>query len=1271
LRKNKKSVKRSQSIRNKKKTRRKAKAFAKAKKKNSDKVQFDEMREQINNPLIAYEQNLFIKNIFKDTLREYSKVDTACFFSSLLLIPSYQSSQYRLEKAIVISLSFCEGDKKPDKNLIDFILKKSSELFGMMEDPAEDVFISTIWFENKQYKISTGLWEGGVYQTQIFLDFLETAPNNSKNLKIKKRVAAILKASDLIITKNELKANEIGGEYPVAKINIDELNDINANIGMVKLNSFLESAFLPCIEKIEVSNLYAQEFGASDLEEKPFIINKGNCFLILPSSILVCIKRQIIKFVREEYSGEHLDSLFFSHQSQKLHETNLLKKLKGSPVAFYPIKDVNGWMSSEFIVEFDKGYFFQFIFLGESLNAIDGDWFSGFTSPRKQLSKHINKSIAQAKTFSIEKQNGYKGCTIIVPCGYGRGLGVGLDFKRNETWTLIVINAHDLDTLSNDSDCTPHKIWRLIESLDQLNNMGVYLMNPNGFLNLYAYAKQNNYCLVPHESFQDPESNPFNIMISLPNNSQVGLRAQVLKNTERLLLDHHDLGSIKVIRAFGNSLFSHNEKYDIFCTEAVNPNLFQCVYVEEDYKIWIEQEIIKDYDFAIQFQFFEAALSWIKKIITTLKSNSLNLPTNLQVWSLSYDFPEDVHKVRDCPSPEKILSSFSNKFVNPVLYSHFGVEFVEGLRSEFNFSEQALVLSIVSYICDFNQNVDSEKFLQKIVENVDAKHTHFFVANKYREYFIEDKSEPIYIEQTDEQNLKLNFGWSCRNRSQGNVIEGKSACKKFLNELVRHAWDLIKNRLCLFNRESLIKKLLINMEHCKHQKARWERTFKANLALQKDKENLYSVVYDKIGQLNGASLSTRLVIEMAICECPLNSGKEAGILDIQELICFASLMHHLGGISEAINYDVLEPKLIISAFGDIMYNHDFENTILKSYSSEINESFLSYSMKEYSKHFNQAETVKTVNNLFDEDFNKAWICEFGFTIDDARQFVEKLEDYGLKQNKLVYNISYENIIEMFDKKRIEVIDNIIKALVIYPRETWTEIPAPFKPTDWQPWKFRRRFSLIMRPLVQYDDSDFLISPQHIRDGFFYFVRCCHSATLDENNFSTHWMKKWIGDARRVNGLAFNSKVANRLQELGWTVREEIKLTEILNKKLPDLGDVDVLAWNSELNLVVIVECKALDFAKTQGEIARQLYDFKGQKNNKGKNDKLLKHIHRLDVLKENTEQLSKFTNLNLDQVVKGYVVFSNKVPMEFNENRSHKDQIEFLTFEQLEQLESK
>ena len=428
------------------------------------------------------------------------------------------------------------------------------------------------------------------------------------------------------------------------------------------------------------------------------------------------------------------------------------------------------------------------------------------------------------------------------------------------------------------------------------------------------------------------------------------------------------------------------------------------------------------------------------------------------------------------------------------------------------------------------------------------------------------------------------------------------------------------------------------------------------------------MVNDKIGRLNGASLSTRLVIEMAICESPLNEGKKAGILDIQELICLASLMHHMGGISEAINYDVIEPKLVISTFGDVMFNHDFEDTILKSYASIINDSFLSYSIKEYPKYLTETEPVKTVNNLFEDDFSKAWLDEFGFTIDDARMFIEKLEEYGLKQQELVYKISYENILEMFDEKTKKITKKIIHELIIYHRKSWTKIPSPFKSTDWQPWKFRRRFSLSMRPLVQLDDSNFLVSPQHIRNAFFYLVRCSHSATLDENHFSSRLMKKWIGDARRTNGLAFNSKVANRLQELGWMVREEIKLTEILNQKLSDFGDVDVLAWNSKLNIVAIIECKALDFAKTQGEIARQLYDFKGQKTVKGKKDRLLKHMYRLDVLKDNTDQLSKFTNINSDIAIKGYVVFSNTVPMVFNDNRSYKDQIEFLTFDQLEQL---
>lgn len=1271
----KKSVKQNQTNRLKKQQKRKAKAKEKSKTearakcyKKTSRFHLNEMFMQGNKGKINDEDYQFIKNAFGEALKEYSKIDTVSVFSSFLLNPSYQSSQYRLEKAISICLSFCKGDKEPDLSLVKFIFEKSYELFGSMEDPAEDVFISTVWFEGNQYKVSKGLWEGGIYQTQIFLDFISSAQNNEKNIFIKNRLRAILKASDLILTKIGISINEIGAEYPITDINYDEIPDLRELIDKVKLPHFDESLFLPCIDINNLSELYKQEFGESDLEEAPFVTDGDSCSLILPSSILVCIKRQIINFVRKNYSNEMLDALFFIYQAKKINETNLLRKLVNIPIEFSRIKGIDGWRYYDNIIEFDKGYFFHFIFLGESLSSLGSDWFNGFTKPDNKLSKYIDYLISEAKFSAIEKKGGRKGCTILVPCGYGKGLVLNLGFKSDNQWMLEIINSHDLDTISNDTDCNPHRIWRIVESLEQLATMGVRLMNPNGFLNLYAYAKENNYCIVPHQSFQESDSTPYGITIFMSSNYQIKLRQQVIKDSEKLQEYHHKIGAVKVVRGFTDSLFINNDKYNIYYPETVDRDIFQCIYVSSDFKIWIEQRIIKDFDFSIQYQCFEAALSWMEKIIIVVNSAGLLIPDNLKIWNLSFNFPKDFNEIRDCPKPEEVLSCFSNKFVSPVLYSTFGTEFIDGLRQEDNFSEQALILSFISYICDFNGISDYREILNKIIESPFARHIHLFVAKKYREIFISDKQEPIHIEQTDGNNIKLNLGWSCRDRSQGNLIEGKNDCKHYLNDLVGRIWETIKKKLQVLDRESLIYDLLVNMEISDHQKERWKRTFKANLALQQDTADLYSVVNNKILLFNGASLSSRLVIEMAICECPLNGGREAGILDIQELMCLASLMHHLGGLSEAINYDAIDPKLVISTFGDVMFNQDFNNTVLESYAYKINESALSVSVNKYAEHLTESKPVETVNGLFKENFTKAWVDEFGFTIDDARSVIDTLEDYGRKQSKLIYRVSYEDILGMFDAEKLEVVKRVIEELVIYPRASWTTIPSPFKKVDWQPWRFRRRFSLIMRPFVQFDDTNFLISPQHIRNAFIYLARSCHDATLDENHFSSKLMKKWVGDARKTNGLAFNTDVANKLQELGWTVREEIKLTEILNKKLEDWGDVDVLAWNNKLKIVAVIECKDLDFAKTEGEIARQLYDFKGQQDEKGKKDRLLKHVCRLDVLSNDIDTLAKFTEMNSEFTLKGYVVFSNTVPMVFNDNRFYKDQIEFLTFEQLEHL---
>lgn len=277
----------------------------------------------------------------------------------------------------------------------------------------------------------------------------------------------------------------------------------------------------------------------------------------------------------------------------------------------------------------------------------------------------------------------------------------------------------------------------------------------------------------------------------------------------------------------------------------------------------------------------------------------------------------------------------------------------------------------------------------------------------------------------------------------------------------------------------------------------------------------------------------------------------------------------------------------------------------------------------------------------------------------------------MKKNKLVFDITYNELIEVFDEEKRDLFKVILDSLIISSRNEWTKIPKPYKNNDWQPWRFRRRYSLAMKPIVQIDtfEKRLFISPQMIRDSFMNLLRNCYKAYLDEGHFQSKQMQRWVGETRSQTGLEFNSLVAKKLQDLGFTTKEEIKLTEILNKKMEDFGDVDVFAWDDKENIVYAIECKDLEFAKTEAEVAKQIYDFKGQINSHGKKDRLLKHVKRIELLKEDISGVAKFTKLDIDKLeIKGLIVFSNLVPMVFDQGREYVDEVRFMCFDELKNL---
>lgn len=134
------------------------------------------------------------------------------------------------------------------------------------------------------------------------------------------------------------------------------------------------------------------------------------------------------------------------------------------------------------------------------------------------------------------------------------------------------------------------------------------------------------------------------------------------------------------------------------------------------------------------------------------------------------------------------------------------------------------------------------------------------------------------------------------------------------------------------------------------------------------------------------------------------------------------------------------------------------------------------------------------------------------------------------------------------------------------------------------------------------------------------------------------------------GHAFQDEVATELRRLGWSVGTEVKFGKILGRDPEDdPGDIDVLGWRSD-GRVLLLECKQLQLAKTPSEVAKQLANFRGTTNDRGKPDRLAKHLNRWTFARTNSAAFSAFLGI-ADPSIEAGLVFSNTVPMQFAVDR--------------------
>jgi hypothetical protein len=235
------------------------------------------------------------------------------------------------------------------------------------------------------------------------------------------------------------------------------------------------------------------------------------------------------------------------------------------------------------------------------------------------------------------------------------------------------------------------------------------------------------------------------------------------------------------------------------------------------------------------------------------------------------------------------------------------------------------------------------------------------------------------------------------------------------------------------------------------------------------------------------------------------------------------------------------------------------------------------------------------------------------------------------------------------------VESILEHFTLAHRGGFSVTPPGFRPSDWYPWRFRRRLSLISRPIIRLSneaDSPWILSPGLFGDALQVIFSRYYRGEVHPDDAQSPAMKAWLSgeSSRRAHAHVLN--VARTLEGIGLNTVVEKGLSELLREKADDrLGDVDVLAWRKQTGIVYAIECKDLLFAKTATEIAEQLRRFSGQVGSRGEKDDLLKHLERCSELQKRSRALATNLSETTALVVKCVVCFSSPVAIKYVQSR--------------------
>jgi hypothetical protein len=1203
-----------------------------------------------------------------EKLAEFDPVKLAATFGGLLTVPELQSSSIRLEALTHLALAMGRGSRKPSAVIVKKVFGQLRKgVAGRAEDPAEDIFVSLVVTPRGNFRVLDGTWESASFFLQRVINTVEAMPNSSGYNELRENIYALLRLSEVVCERAGLERYQLGNDIPEAAMPARLLESLSSLRGRVHftraeldgLGVSLDDLLPFIIDPRARLGLLDERIGHTTLERYPVAWRNDDLHLLLPTAVTVAIRRYVIERMEAAGMRHTFVTGMAIEYAEAFARVPLVGGQVGAPLEF---RKTDSGLFSGAMIKVERGRYLNFVFFMDTLDKFEDGGLAGYNPAVAGMEADLNAWIAHAIAEARTDPHFRDGMTMFVSCGIGRGAAVPFALAEQPNWRQDFVSAADLYTLSWVRNFRPLSLWRLFEGLDKIEQMGIVLQNINGLLNMVAWWQDLEGHLIPHGQLPDDfRGEPGSTFIMINQN---GLRK--LRHDVATAWDSHAEQDIHgrwiKVRKSSESEIEEDRAQPLYASEEKpDGRWLPGVFVTAMRPWWCEIEVGAGTEGRVAYQRWQMMTTWLARAAPVLDREFPRLPAGPLLWRAIFegtlgDLDDDAKQMGyvEAIGLLNVSADATSRVITLVAAPNFeGAHFHED-----NIAERALVERLVEGVAAMAGSTLSAEALKAVVNEIvpdnRARQTHMFRTQHFRDYVRASiPKSPVTIDQADAGTLRLGLGWQIRAQSEGPNIQSKDKCLTYLNSLVRHLEDELCTELRLFDRAVLIRMLLRNHEAASVDQDRWMRTAAAVLSLHEDKAAAMKVIANHQFRLNAVFQATRLLAEIAICECPLAGGQIPARTDLSRLMATVLVIQQYGGWSDAMRWNVMKPTLRITPLGDVHAKLGFIDKIIEPFSRAANDVRVHDAVDNYATNLTAAEPRRSVGDLLDRQFLDAWQEETGASLDEMRLFMDYLENMGVEKSSAVFEIRRSALmaIKTDEGSLSEASANaIVNFLTLRSRPVWRQVPAGFEDRDRQPWRFRRRLSVLRKPLLQLDDEEdatFLVTPGLVRDGVVYTIGNYHRGDFPARQIGKA-MRIWAGTLRDRMGREFGAEVAAKLKNLGWNTEPEVKITKLLRQGFDrDYGDVDVLAWNPVSGRVLIIECKDVQYRKTFGEISEQLADFRGEIGSDGKPDYLRRHLDRVDIISQHLPAVAAYLGITKVQKVESHLVFRNPVPMEF------------------------